>query len=72
MAWSDLADDRDRWWALVNVVMDLRVPPNAGHFLTSWGMVSFSRRLLLHGVSMLFLNWEGMQKYLWHIVANSH
>jgi hypothetical protein len=22
----DMAQDRDRWWALVNVVMNLRVP----------------------------------------------
>jgi hypothetical protein len=24
--WTDLAQDRDRWWALVNVVMNLRLP----------------------------------------------
>jgi hypothetical protein len=26
MDWIDVALDRDRWWALVNAVMNLRVP----------------------------------------------
>ena len=26
MDWIDLAEDRDRWWALVNAVMNLQVP----------------------------------------------
>jgi hypothetical protein len=34
MDWIELAEDRDRCWALVNVVMNLRVPQNAGKFLT--------------------------------------
>jgi hypothetical protein len=26
MDWIDMAQDRDRWWALVSAVMNLRVP----------------------------------------------
>jgi hypothetical protein len=41
MDWIELAQDRDRWRALLDV----------GNFSTSCKRVSFSRRNVLHGVS---------------------
>jgi len=35
VGWIDLALGRNRWRALVNAVMNLRVPENVGKFLTS-------------------------------------
>jgi hypothetical protein len=35
MDWIDLAQEWDRWRALANTVMNLRVPQNAGNFLSS-------------------------------------
>ena len=50
MDWIDLVQDRGRRLALVNAVMNLRVPQIARNFLPSCEPVSFSRRTLLHGV----------------------
>jgi hypothetical protein len=35
MDWIKIAQDRDRWQALVNAVMNLQVLKNAGNFLSS-------------------------------------
>jgi hypothetical protein len=34
MDWINLAQDTDRWPAVVNTVMNLRIPQNAGNFFT--------------------------------------
>jgi hypothetical protein len=49
MDWIDLAQNRDQWRALVNTVMNLRVLQNAGKFLSSFTIDSFSRKAQLHG-----------------------
>jgi hypothetical protein len=50
--WIALAQDRDRWRELVNVVMSLRVPQNSGNCLTSWRPVVLLVRNLFHGGCM--------------------
>jgi hypothetical protein len=35
VGWIYLARDREKWWGVVNTVMNLWVPKNARNFLTS-------------------------------------
>jgi hypothetical protein len=48
MDWIDLAEATDQWRALVKAVMNLRVPKNAGKFLSGCTIGGFSRRVQLH------------------------
>jgi hypothetical protein len=48
MDWINVAQDRDQCRALVNAVMNLWVPQNAGNFLSSCTIGGFSRKAQLH------------------------
>jgi hypothetical protein len=47
MYWIDVAQDSNQWRALVNIVMNLQVPWNAGKFLHGCTIGGFSRRAQL-------------------------
>jgi hypothetical protein len=46
MDWIDLAQNKDRWRALVNAFINLRFPENAGNFLTAEQFFSSKYRLI--------------------------
>jgi hypothetical protein len=49
--WIGLAKDRDRWRSLVNSVLNLRVPRNAGKLLSDLASSGLSSSVQLHRVS---------------------
>jgi hypothetical protein len=53
MNWIHLTQDRDQWRALVDTLMNLRVPGNTGKFLSSCTTDCFSRGAQLHEVRKL-------------------
>ena len=52
MGWIDKARDRDRWLALMNVVLNIQVL-NSENFLTILETISLSRRTQLHEVVVI-------------------
>ena len=48
--WIHLTQDRENWQAVVGTEMNLQILYNVGNFWSAWGIISFSRRAVFHGV----------------------
>jgi len=78
LGWKDVdwmypTQDRDQWWALVNMVMNIWVPEMAGNFLTSRVIIGSSRMTLLHGVgpsvSHYVMAWIMLLFHCWNYIT---
>jgi len=49
--WISIAEDSDKWWALVNAVVNLFFHKMCGIFMTNWEKIILSKRTLLHAVN---------------------
>ena len=48
--WISIAEDRDKWWALMNTVVNLVFHKMFGIFLTNLEKIILSKRTLLYAV----------------------
>jgi hypothetical protein len=53
MGWIRLNQGGDRQWSLVYTVVNLHVPWNARNFMAGWVTVTFPRRTVLRGDSLV-------------------
>jgi hypothetical protein len=52
--WIGIAQDKDKWRALVNVVMNLRVPYNAGKLSSGYIIGGLSSSSQFHRLNIIF------------------
>jgi hypothetical protein len=52
--WTNPDQNKDRWRAVLNTVMNLRFSQTAGNFLNIFGTISFLKRILFRIVSYSF------------------
>ena len=66
--WQYLAQHMDKWRALANEVMNIRVSQNASNFLTNLAPVSFPGMTLIHGVGCFVASVSIQHNYIPQLV----